>query len=248
MDSKLSVLARFGYDGTSDIAKQGKFYSLARFAMRYYTQGGFYNDGTPPVFKRGVLGFDAANNEVLVSLACDLTQFPAPPICFSFNESTDTLTSFYPVQPINMASFLDRVILINPQQPNEVWLHDAGRYGEWFGQFYNSALKYVVRENYPITKIFDNMQIDVNPSGVVNIGSVFFEPGDGTAQVSIDGDSRRKYRLQRLEIPMRSANAGNGNRVVGQYCLVGIEVKTDTNNVATTITSCSTIYRFAAKV
>ena len=80
-----------------------------------------------------------------------------------------------PVSPriyINSGRFL---LTPNPKLPQEVHLHNYGKYGHWYGEYIDSVLQFIVNPQPDTSKVYDNGVVTVNEEGWSRIKNILHE-------------------------------------------------------------------------
>lgn len=123
--------------------------------------------GDNPVYHSGITtGFDSKNNEVLFSFirraivdpeGHDQALVIQEAETLVYSETTGTFTSFYDFASPFLINTQDKLLSVHPDTPHDVFLHNTGPYGSWYGIAYDSVLKFIVNQ-FPVeTKVFDNL-------------------------------------------------------------------------------------------
>lgn len=76
----------------------------------------------------------------------------------AFSEYTDRFTSFYDFHSPFYISKGGMVLSADPREPNDMYKHNVGNYGEFYGNVFDSTIKYVVNEAPIYTKTFGNVE------------------------------------------------------------------------------------------
>ena len=76
----------------------------------------------------------------------------------AFNDSLDAFTSFYSYDPALYIKTWNKLITVPKNALNELWLHDYGDWGSFYGDLVDSKIEYLVKDNYIYTKVFDAIE------------------------------------------------------------------------------------------
>jgi len=124
--------------------------------------------GDNPAWHSGVTtGFDSKNNEVLFSFLKreyipSYTPNTAPELEITlaetlvYSETTGTFTSFYDFASPFLVNMQDKLLSVHPDTQYNVFLHNTGDRGSWYGIVHDSVLKYIVNQFPTETKVFDS--------------------------------------------------------------------------------------------
>jgi len=188
---------------------------------------------------------DRRNKEIIYSLyrADEGTSFT-----IAFNEMLDALGcvfSFSPDYLLNYGKY------ICTTKTTSLYLHQAGRYGEYYGVFYSSKLRFVVNAgNMQWHKIFDTMQINCKPDTYQRIGEITLVTANTSQQLDVRTDARARMRNNMLRFPLMQL--GQSKRVFGQDMEVELTIhnedqEVDDDDIQVIITEVTTQYRFQQK-
>jgi len=75
----------------------------------------------------------------------------------SYNEEIGAFESFHDYKPKLYLQYGRRMLSANPFAPNEVYEHNKGNWGEFYGNYYDSKLITVLNDQDHRTKIFNNL-------------------------------------------------------------------------------------------
>ncbi len=82
-----------------------------------------------------------------------------------YNELVDSFITFQSFKP-RMYIYDDKNVLTFSNE--ELYVHDQGEFGEYYGTKYKSTLKYIVNDEPKLTKIFDNLKLSVQSVKFIN--------------------------------------------------------------------------------
>ncbi len=149
------------------------------------------------------------------------------------------------------------VMCPDPQDPSVLHRMGDGRYGEIFGVFYPTKLRFVVNPVPSYSKVFDNMNINVNPLGQKRIHKIKLTTPTGIQELEYQNlnvilDERFKYKENILHFPLREKVIGI-ERVRGKYMIVDIEIQNDLQAAdevsdSVVISAIETIYRMSNRI
>jgi hypothetical protein len=122
--------------------------------------------GDNPVLRHGIsAGYDAKNNEVLFSF---IHRAPATDSLIDlsiydtivYSETTGMFTSFYDFASPIFIDMQDKFFSVNNigADGSQLFLHNIGNPGEWYGTTYDTILKFITNKNPSYTKVFDNYE------------------------------------------------------------------------------------------
>tara|TARA_R110000824_G_scaffold106331_1_gene251217 strand:+ start:5481 stop:10274 length:4794 start_codon:yes stop_codon:yes gene_type:complete len=122
--------------------------------------------GDNPVLRHGIsAGYDAKNNEVLFSF---IHRAPATDSLIDlsiydtivYSETTGMFTSFYDFASPIFIDMQDKFFSVNNigADGSQLFLHNIGNPGEWYGTTYDTVLKFITNKNPSYTKVFDNYE------------------------------------------------------------------------------------------
>jgi hypothetical protein len=118
--------------------------------------------GDNPIIFNGITGYyDHINNEVIFTILNTQTDIDDSliPIRFSlvYNENTESFSSFYDftsnIYPHNRSFIFSP----NPTQLRDVYIHNFGNKGSFYGVVYDSTVSPVLNDKPMYTKTFDNL-------------------------------------------------------------------------------------------
>ena len=137
--------------------------------LQIYTNGVTYYPGDYVINPVGLFTvyyidtkFTAAGNPA-IELAENATDLGASgdfdnAFSIAFSEYTNSFTSFYDYTPKIYVTNNDIILSPNKNNGEDIYRHNVGDYGKFYGTIYNSSLEFISNEGAPITKTFDNLQ------------------------------------------------------------------------------------------
>jgi hypothetical protein len=133
-----------------------------------------------------------------------------------FNELVDGFTGFYDIAPTHYINDTRNIFTNNPEEQDQIYLHNVGDYGSFYDTYYPSVVNLVVNPKGDHTKVFNNLEFlsqvtDTNGNDeyndTLNTIQVYNEYQDsGEITLTPDDNVRRRMRTWRLQIP-RDGNA-----------------------------------------
>lgn len=237
-DARMRAFCRHSGSGFEKISDTRGFHSLSWLNLIgfEFLSGQFTNVQAIP---------DYRNNEILFSLQLDLFELN---LTFAFNEDLNALVTRYPYQPDLLISQGKYTLSAKGQN---LHLHQAGKYGQYYGTYYSSLLRFVVTAQSPdIQKVFDVGNLNVNPDGVVRIGPVRLKTESQSQSLDLRTDPRMRFRNAAMRFPLMEI--GERDRLRGQMLEVEIEITngdqaTDGDDIRVVLTSFGTDYRIDFK-
>lgn len=190
-----------------------------------------------------------------------------------FNEYADSFTSFYSFRPIYYINYNNNYYSIDS---HNIYIHNKGDYGSFYGTVYPSTLKVLVNDNYSITKTFDNISFasttySTTGTNVLydtwnelrvyndyqNTDYVTLTPGDTTSLVRRERGwntviPRNKVNVDITNNPniFLSSNLSDsklfGERIRDKYAIIDFKYN-NTNNYKFNIPYVITDYRISAR-
>ena len=120
-----------------------------------------------------------------------------------YNEVTDKFVDT-PIYNSRFAlSFSNKVYQYYVESPNQMWLHNAGPRGSYYGQIVDSKLTIVVNDTPTIAKVFDSLRMNVNTAAASMIKEIIMETQEQLVSIDMTTDTRWEYLEQILRAPLR---------------------------------------------
>lgn len=95
-----------------------------------------------------------------------------------YNEAYDQFTGFVDYAPPIYINDGTNILSPNPNNATDLWRHNAGAYGSFYGNVYPSTLELVINDGKGVTKAFDNIsyhsEIFSNTANPINIAQETF--------------------------------------------------------------------------
>jgi len=160
-----------------------------------------------------------------------------------FNELDDTFKSFYSFTPNLYMSYKMNMFSIDSDNsnPHQVYVHDEYFRCNYYGVVFNSKLRFVANPNFPYSKVFDNVRLNINQEGVSILKAIFAKTPNQNQQTVIlnqtTGDTRPRYREDFLVFPLREIDAAErlrGKYIILEYLIDNILYPTDNRTVRIT--------------
>ena len=122
-----------------------------------------------------------------------------------YNEGTDRFVDTPSLFNINFAlPFKNYVYQFDSQSNNQMWLHDSGARGNYFGSVFDSRITIVVNEMPTVAKVFDSIRMNINDGVVNTIKEIIMETQEQIETIDMTLDTRWKYLEQLLRSPLRT--------------------------------------------
>lgn len=240
VDSVMRSFCRHGANGLDLISNSKNFHSLAWTSLKGFE----YIDKQDMIVQ--VIP-DYRNLQVIYSMF--LTDFELN-LTFAFDENLNALDTRWSYNP-DMLIYQGKYVLSSKQ--DVLYLHQAYLYGNYYGEFSNTKLRFVVTgETTSLQKVFDNMLISVNPDGVPRIGKVTLTTDTGQVHsLDLRSDTRVMFRDNLLRFPLFEVGNTTG-RLRGLVLQAEIEIMNDDQiddetDIRTIITAVYTDYRVTYK-
>ena len=172
-------------------------------------------EGDRPLMFSGVTaGYDAKNNEVLFSIInrdIDMNEpqghgqggyFITLAETMVYSETTGTFTSFYDFATPFLINTQDKLLSVHPTLPQNVFLHNSGDLGTWYGNVNDSVIRFIVNKNPTLTKTFDSLEwhMEGGSTWTSLICETDYQDG-GVPNIVVDEDVFRRERTWRMPIP-----------------------------------------------
>lgn len=171
-----------------------------------------------------------------------------------FNELDDTFKSFYSFTPNLYMKYKMNMFSINSDnaKANEIYVHDEYLRCNYYDTIFDSRLRFVVNPNFPYSKVFDNVRLNVNQVGTSILKAIFAKTPNQVQQEIIlndpNADSRPRYREDFLVFPLRELQAVErlrGKFIVLEYLVHNTTYPTE--NRVIRITENETQYRISQR-
>lgn len=239
-------ICRFAQDGFSSISDQRHVHSFAELVLPQFT-----NFDTPVNGKGVIACYDFNNDEVIFSF---INLQDNPPLNkfytknLIFNESTNRFVDQGP--PFNTIFGLtigDGVYYHNPGSglESELWRHNSGPYGSYFGVIEDSIIGVIVNEVPIVAKVFDNIRMNANDVVVQALIEIRMETQEQTYVIPIVGDDRFRYLEQIMRGPLRTLT--QTDRMRGKWLKLTF-VFTNNFNEKLIFTNLMTLFRISNRM
>lgn len=85
-----------------------------------------------------------------------------------YSDPIDAFTGFYTFEPFWYIRTKDKLLSVPKDEPNKIYIHNIGTYGEFYDTIYDSKIEFIVNDNYKYQKVYDSFQFitEVTLSGV----------------------------------------------------------------------------------
>jgi hypothetical protein len=233
-----------------------------------------------PCFWGGIAGaWDKEHNDVLFTFTKRRavrqvgTEPPAYSTTFEgtretivYNENDDTFKEFVSDTPNLWTSFNGSLLGIGSQEENDnaptganaklFYVRGTGARGVFYNRVYNSILRFAVNPNFPYSKVFDNVRLNVNReavelvAGIPNAVSNAISSAKGTCSwqapqtVTFDTDYRPEFREGYLVFPIMGLQADD--RLRGKFMTLEYLID-NSGNKQVRITNNETQYRISQR-
>jgi len=133
-----------------------------------------------------------------------------------YNEITDKFVDTPSLFSLTYAlPFKNFVYQFNAQSNNQLWLHDSGPRGSYFGNVFDSKVTVVVNDIPSLAKVFGTIRMNINENAETMIKEIVMETQDQNFIIDMTSDTRWKYLEQILRAPLRTVD--QLNRMRGKY-------------------------------
>ena len=210
-----------------------------------------YDDATIGI--NGIHGvYDYVNNELIYTIKRG-ESVSGSPVTTSFtlvyNEKRGVFTGFYSHYPKNYLTNNRVIVSANPSNLRNLFLHNFGNYGEFYGVYYPSSITFISNSNPDVSKVFTNilLQTEVQngttlvdtDSGATPVHETFNlirvtndHQDSGNIVLTAMSNIVRFFRSWRTEVPRHSVSAaytssGIFSRMMDKYLKVKLSF---TNN------------------
>ncbi|RYC70681.1 hypothetical protein [Spirosoma sordidisoli] len=191
-----------------------------------------------------VAGTNRDNEEILFS-------FYKPGIPTFTAVYSTAMSSFVEIKDGDYSRFVNRgrLLLASARsQPNTLWAMDRGPFGQYFGTFYPSVVRFIVNPYPNQKKTFDAGQINISADSWRKITRItHWTPDGGPAQVHTlfpANDERFRFFQNALRYAMHEVDwSGTKQRLRDDYMTVEIEIGNDAENKQVVLVAFSTVFR-----
>ena len=101
-------------------------------------------------YEQAIFTFTDGSNEVALRKSFTLV----------YDDMINAFSSFFSHIPKVYITDGYKVFSTDPTSLSDIYMHDEGSYGVFYGTAYPTTIKLVVNDNYPYTKVFDNIMYD----------------------------------------------------------------------------------------
>ncbi len=197
-------------------------------------------------FTDGINGEEQANDFTLV-----------------FDESINAFVTFTDFIPKIYFGDGYKILSSNPDELEDIYMHDIGAYGTFYGTKYDSTIKFVFNKEFNQTKVFDNLKLDVqslNNNGVNQYSDFWdsirvYDDSQNTDFITLVPTVNCKRKERTWQLPIfrnRVINNSNpspnifdpanlspiakpfGDRIRDKYCVVDLVYNNDDDNLLVT--------------
>ncbi|RAI73252.1 hypothetical protein HMF3257_00330 [Spirosoma telluris] len=191
-------------------------------------------------------GVDSENGDVWITL-CKVT---GQAHTLGYSTKLRVFVGEYDAYPALYGNRGRLLLSVNPANPHQLWANNRGQYGQFYGSYFPTLLRFIVNVQPTQNKTFTNGHILVNVGGWPQITKVtHWTPNGGEAQRHIltpHTDDRFSYHRDCLQYPAHEWNWDESKeRLRGHYQTVELEIANDESNTPAHIMSYKTIFRSA---
>ena len=129
-----------------------------------------------------------------------------------YNEITDRFVDTPTFNTQFGLSFNSNAYYFNRTSVNQLFLHNGGNRGEYYGFPQDSKLTIAVNETGSLAKVFDNIRMNINDSAPNMIKEIIMETQEQLVSIDMTTDTRWKYLEQLLRSPLRGVDQINRMR------------------------------------
>lgn len=235
-DVNNAMIVRHSQAGRDEMSDTKGLHDFTKFKSLELKQGGnvigYYDKENDDI------GFSLVSNEEVLSL--------------KYNTELTKFHGYYSYAP-DLCLYDDlNLISANRVKKNEFYFHNKGKYGQFYGVYYPSVLRFIVNPNFNYNKYFDNMFVNVNKGGQIRIGKVKITTEDQVQELTyqengVVTDKRFDFRQSQLRFPLREKAIGVP-RNTGDVMTIEITVdnenqEVDNQNKQVVILAAETTYR-----
>lgn len=185
-EGKIMVFSQAGLDRSSESNQMND--PVAEITM--YFDRETIHDQDADRFMDIITGYDNENSEVLTTFhrkvgieqtnGINDRSNEVGSYTFIYNRAAGKFHGYHHLKPyiyINSGRFL---LTPNPtpNRGNELFLTNHGKYGHFFGKYYDTEVEFYVDPQPNVEKVFDNGFINVNQEGNIRISKIIHEIGD----------------------------------------------------------------------
>lgn len=190
-EGKIMVFTQAGLDRASETSQMNDPIS----ERTLYFDEKIIHDQDGNKFLDIITGYDNENSEVLTTFHRKLSPANVTSIhdrsnevqsaTLIYNRSAGKFHGYHHLKPyiyINSGRFL---LTPSPEKGkgNELYLTNHGKYGHFFGKYYDTELEFYVDPQPNVEKVFDNGFINVNKEGHIRISKIIHEIGDNIHEI-----------------------------------------------------------------
>ena len=125
-----------------------------------------------------------------------------------------------------------------------IYVHNYGNRGEFYGTYEDSELEFIVNPSPTISKVFDNLIVNIDNSGYLRLTSVTMNTETQSQSLSPQSDTRGKYREYLYKIPLRSLT--QSDRMRGKHLALKFVFNNNGNLIR--VTNVESLYRPSRKI
>lgn len=161
----------------------------------------------------------------------------------SYNEFLQVFESFYSFKPRIYIKHNDYMYSPDPLDLSRVYLHNSGRYGEFYDSIFDSYIEILVNKDPNRSKAFTNLEyiLNTSPEEAINFSTVrlYNNYQDSNIIPLTDSNSNRRNRVWRITAPRQYLS---NDRIRGEYALINLSFDNSIQNVKFTLSDIITHY------
>lgn len=199
--------------------------------------------------------YDYINNELIYTLSRGVNVsrdiYTTTSFTLIINEKLNAFTAFYTHYPKNYITNNRAIISADPSNLQNLYLHNFGDYGKFYGNYYPSSIEFISNPNPESTKVFNNLLIQSevqNGTTLVDTDSGLTPVHETFNSITVSNDHQnsgniiltamsnivRFFRSWRTEVPRHSVSAayvssGLYSRMVDKYLKVKLSFQNNGN-------------------
>ena len=141
----------------------------------------------------------------------------------SYNELLQAFESFYSFKPQQYLKFDDFIYSTDPSDKSLCYLHNAGNYGEFYGNYYDSEIEILVNKDPYRVKAFTNLEYVLNtiPEANRNFETLrVYNNYQDTGSIALtSSNTNKRMRQHRITIGRNNNSDAVSDRIRSEYAL-----------------------------
>lgn len=178
VDARSGKVITFSQAGATLESQQDSFDDTIMGATQFFDIPVLHESSTG-MFVDIISGVDRENNEVYttfhhlprkrpITSPLDRTE-DLRTFTISYSRVSGTFQSFHHFKPY---IYINSKRYLLSAQNNNMFVYNHGKYGNWFGEYYPTILRFIVNPQMNVSKFFDNGYINVNYDGYNRISQI----------------------------------------------------------------------------